>query len=292
MSNGQSYIHFPDSNAVWHETYVFSPPPQIWFLWYDGIGETYYNGDTIINNKVFHKLYQTMRNIFCSQVIEHTYYAGALREDTINKKVFAFNPGDDAEHLLYDFNLQTGDTLPYSGGAIVDFIDTIVTNEGIKRSRWNVTGGYYSSAVIEGIGGTHGLLSNSLLLEYPNVTMCFEGDSKQTIYINDYFGYGYGYCYVITDSCYYLSTSKIELNELQVYPNPVKINAIIRLRIPEPIKHSIQELYLINQIGQKIHIAFNESYDLYFDAPNQPGIYFIHIRTKQQIITKKIIINK
>ncbi|MEI8046398.1 MAG: T9SS type A sorting domain-containing protein [Bacteroidota bacterium] len=290
-TNAQSYIHFPDSNAVWHETYIDSPPPQIWSLWYNSIGETYYKGDTVINNKEYHKLYQTIRNIFCSRVIEGNGYCGALREDTINRKIFTIGYGEHEEHLLYDFELNVGDTLDGYPELIITSIDTIVTNDGKSRRRWHFPIYYYAGYVIEGIGSNHGLLSSMMLLsEYPNVTMCFEGDSKQTVYINGYFGYGYGYCDVITDSCYYLSTPHIELNEIQVYPNPVKINAIIRIRLPEPIKHTIQELYLINQIGQSIPVAFHEKDDLYFDAPNQPGIYLIQIRTKQQIFTKKIIV--
>jgi hypothetical protein len=290
MSNGQSYIHFPDSNAIWHETYILSPPPQIWSLWYNGIGETYYNGDTVINNKMYHKLYQKIRNIFCSQIIEQTYYAGALREDTINKKVYSMDSWQNEEHLLYDFTLQPGDMLPYSSGAIVDFIDTIITNDGIKRSRWNVSGGYYSSAVIEGIGGTHGLLSNYLLMEYPDVTLCFEGDSKQTVYVNSYFGYGYGYCNVITDTCYYLSTSDMKLNEVQVYPNP----ADIYVNVDIPANFKIVSFELIDLSGNQIkktNFQFSSNL-IHFDISEYPsGVYIFVTRTLTNTYYNKLIIN-
>lgn len=233
MSNGQSYIHFPDSNAVWHETYILSPPPQIWSLWYNGIGETYYNGDTVINDKEYHKLYQTMRNIYCSRIIEEKYYAGALREDTVLKRVYSIGFAQNEEHLLYDFELNIGDTLAGFPELIITAIDTIVTNDGISIRRWHFPIYYYAGVVIEGIGSNCGLLSSMMLLsEYPNVTMCFEGDSKQTVSVNDFWGYGYGYCDVITDTCYYLSTPNLKIDEIQVYPNPSKGQVYLSCSIP------------------------------------------------------------
>ena len=292
MAKAQTYVHFPDSNAVWHETYIFTPPPQIWSLWYNGIGETFYKGDTIINNKKYHRLYQNIRNNFCSRVIEGTGYCAALREDTINRKVYSISYGENDEHMLYNFNLKPGDTLPYSGGAIIDFIDTLVTNDGVRRSRWNVTGEYYSAAVIEGIGGTHGLLSNALLREYPDVTMCFEGDRKQTVYINDFFGYGYGYCEVPTDSCYYLSNQKTFKEEILSYPNPIKTNKTIHIDLSINEIKEINNIYLVNTLGQAFTIFFEyENNAINARVTTAPGIYNLEIITKNhRQINKKIIV--
>jgi hypothetical protein len=291
MSSGQSYIHFPDSNAVWHETWVGTPPPQ-YPLWYHSIGDIYYHGDTIINNKKYHKLYSRSRDISCSSVILSTGYLGALREDTISQKVYGMYSIQNQEYLLYDFNLQPGDIIPNSGGAIVNQVLNTITSDGVHRRVWTVLGGYHPSAIIEGIGGTHGLLSNMLIYEYPDVSMCFEGDNKQTVYINYTYGYGYGYCNVITDTCNFLSTNKIAWNELLVYPNPIKINSIARIKLPGSIEKTIEEIFLINQLGQKLSVVFQKTGEISLITPNIPGIYLLQLRTQtRQFYSKKIIIN-
>lgn len=283
-TKSQSYIHFPDTNAVWHETYVNSPPP--WLFWYQSIGETFYNGDTTFGNLTYHKLYNTIRDIWCSHVILGTGYTGALREDTIQRKVFAIDYGENLEHLLYDFTLLPGDLIPHSGGATVSFIDTIVTMDGVSRRRWNILEGGDNASIIEGIGGTNGLLSNTLILEYPNVTLCFEGDLKQTIFIN-------GDCHVPSDTCFFLGLDDQSENKIEIYPNPVKVNSNLRIMISPMTFQAMENIEILNIFGQQCAAISKKESNIVTISPSIPGIYFVRLNLKNcSTIIKKIIVNQ
>src|ERR1700746_2350414 len=114
------YHEFPDSNAVWNVSYQET---GVGFC-----GEYSYtiSNDTIINSVTFKKLNKTGRDFSmtytssappiwnCDHSISTpTYYnyAGAMREDVLQKKVYYIAMGDTTQQLLYDFNLNVGDTL-------------------------------------------------------------------------------------------------------------------------------------------------------------------------------------
>jgi len=280
----QKYIHFPDSIGVWRETYIRTIPPQTQFG-FDASGETYYHGDTIIGSMLYHKLFQKDLDVFCSHNVLGTYYVGALREDTVQQKIYVIEVGQNEEQILYDFKLQPGDMIPKSYGAIVYSIDTIVTDDGIARRRWNLEGPT-SSCVIEGIGGTNGMLSNSLISEYPNQTICFEGDNKQKVAIN------YSYCHVATDTCYFLSTHDfISEKDIAIYPNPIKSNSQANLVLSKWVINNLENIEVVNLYGQKYDIINIEGGVILLTAPSSPGVYIIRLKMKtSSTIVKKISI--
>src|SRR5688572_26179253 len=110
------YHEFPDSNAVWNFHCVQ------WMCMPVGPGPANVQfdysitmiGDTTINGLIYHKLFtpfiQIINNTNC-QMWMGTGYKGALREDTALRKVYYVPQSDTAEQLLYDFNLQVGDTV-------------------------------------------------------------------------------------------------------------------------------------------------------------------------------------
>jgi hypothetical protein len=271
----QSYVHFPDTVAMWHETYIQQIPPPI--LWYDAIGEIYYKGDTTINNITYHKLYSTQRNIFCSQVIEGTpYYTGALREDTIQQRMYYRESGQDTEHILYDFSLEVGDTLP-GHSSTVKSIDTIITDDGIARRRWHVFADYPEAYYIEGIGGNQGLLTDVLGVEYPNVTLCFGGDTKQIVYYNEYFTYGNGDCHVPTDTCW--NVGMPEMQEIsanfKVYPNPAKDYIVFECKGLQAKQQNQNSIQILNVLGQVVEtLAINGDKTIWITEGVEPGVYF------------------
>ena len=283
-TRAQSYIHFPDTNAVWHETYINSPPPILFR--YQSIGETFYKGDTTFGNLTYHKLYNTIRDIWCSHVILETGYTGALREDTIQRKVFVIDYDENAEHLLYDFTLLPGNLIPHSGGATVSSIDTIVTMDGVSRRRWNTLEGGNNASIIEGIGGTNGLLSNTLILEYPNVTLCFEGDSKQTINVN-------GDCRVPSDTCFFLGIDNHTDNTIEIYPNPVKVNSNLWIMISPVAFQAMENIEILNIFGQQCAKNIKKESNIVVISPSIPGIYFVRLKLKNcSTLIKRIIVNQ
>src|SRR5688572_23693969 len=113
-SNGQTNIYhaFPDSNANWQGHY--SANYQITTSYLEYYSYTF-GSDTIIGNFNYHKLYIPF--IYKSgDTINYTAlhtsgYQGCIRQDIPNKKVYYILPNDTNIKLLYDFNLQVGDSV-------------------------------------------------------------------------------------------------------------------------------------------------------------------------------------
>lgn len=130
-----------------------------------------FNGDTIINSSVYKKVYKSG---WVDSTLIQCYtgtpfgYQGALRDDSLQKKVFLIRPGNTTEDLVYDFNLNVGDTVRtilYDSLAgcpdiIIGYIDSVFIN-GTWHTRWNTTniGCFAVGAMyVEGIGSLFGLL--------------------------------------------------------------------------------------------------------------------------------------
>lgn len=91
------------------------------------------------------------------------YYSALLREDSLQRKVFIYEP-NYGELLLYDFNLKAGDTLRSSaeGGLHAFAVDsvklvTLLNGEVRKKFYLKYMPGYPETYYIEGVGGSQGL---------------------------------------------------------------------------------------------------------------------------------------
>lgn len=109
------YFPFPDSNAVWCDSAGFNQQVTISC----GISSYAFNGDTVVNAKTYHKLHIIGMSYYVS--ISHcsggnpyppySAYAGAIRQDIVEKKVYFLPPSATRDSLLYNFSLGVGDTL-------------------------------------------------------------------------------------------------------------------------------------------------------------------------------------
>ena len=128
-------------------------------------------GDTIINSTTYKKI---TKSGWVDSSLSQCYtatpmgYQGAMRDDSIQKKVFLIKPGSTTEELVYDFNLIVGDTVrsilydTLSGcpDIVIGYIDSILINS-VWHKRWNTTnmGCFAVGAMyVEGIGSLFGLL--------------------------------------------------------------------------------------------------------------------------------------
>ena len=101
---GQEYYPFPESNAIWNQYRVHVEHPQL----LQGITRYGLIGDTIINDKLYSKVYD-IEDDSCLNINNATYF-GAIREE--EKKIYALIAyGQEEEILLYDFNVEVGDTV-------------------------------------------------------------------------------------------------------------------------------------------------------------------------------------
>lgn len=148
--------------------------------------EYFQKGDTIINDSPYNKLYHSfeMWDNYEDTIISSYYnnYKGALRPDNNHNKVF-FIPKDSLyEVLLYDFNLEVGDTVPvwhneFHSPIKVESIDTIVVN-GISLRRFDMESkkmpeSVYGRVIIEGIGSISDLVLIQNNLEGSHGFTCF-----------------------------------------------------------------------------------------------------------------------
>jgi len=187
VGHGQTnkYFLFPDSNTTWFSWKSWlSPPPssvgiqlEIW---------DWLTGDTLIGSYTYKKIQEYT---YCQNNGSTTFgYAGAIRQDTSQKKVFYRLPSTTKDTLLYDFNLSVGDTIPQNsyingGSNIISSIDSILVGT-TYRKRFNITMSFSTESLIEGIGSTMGLLLPlSEGVEHSSFLYCFT-QNGQNLFIN------------------------------------------------------------------------------------------------------------
>ncbi len=129
----QTYMHFIKEGKTWTE--LASPSVYPMF----SINTYKMQGDTLINGILYKKVVQNNIN-----------YAYLLREDTISKRVYCKGDWGNYEYLLYDFNLQVGDTLDSNGCSIV-ISKSIEYFAGKYREKW-IFNTWDSTICYEGIG--------------------------------------------------------------------------------------------------------------------------------------------
>jgi hypothetical protein len=167
------YHPFPETNAVWNTNYYF-----YCFGW--GFEDDYYSytigNDTIIASTTYHTFNVPLWfNSGVSHCTGQAGYKGAFRHDASLRQVFIIPPGDSIEQLLYDFDLQLGDTckgylMRYCPGLnyIVDNIDSVLIDNQFRK-RWHFPQYLMDMYIIEGIGSSEGLL------EWPCTTIATDG---------------------------------------------------------------------------------------------------------------------
>jgi len=121
-------------------------------------------GDTTIGSVV----YQKIMYFEIGSGSDYEYYAGAIRQDTVEKKVFAIDYQwvTTGEVVLYDFSKRPGDTVfvgedghcPAGGYYVIAHVDSILIGDQYRRT-FHFINPIYDAYWIEGIGSTRGLFS-------------------------------------------------------------------------------------------------------------------------------------
>ncbi|HKR07088.1 MAG TPA: T9SS type A sorting domain-containing protein [Bacteroidia bacterium] len=211
-----SFYHpFPDSSAIWNYHFLNYCFPF-------GTSDNYYSitisGDTVINSQVYHQLNTPflLSTGTCGGGIS-TGYKGSVRQDTANKKVFYVPPSSSTEELLYDFNMQVGDTVKGFLESIAFPQDTVQSIDSVLvgsdyRKRWNINQ-CYNISLIEGIGSTYGLieLSPSCFPDWPEYSLTCFTQNGMTLYPDTN-----TICELITD----VENIYPENHFTTIYPNP------------------------------------------------------------------------
>ncbi len=285
LSYGQSYHPLPDSNAKWcilYNNHVI--PPPIWG--YTNYWETYYAGDTNISDQKYKKIEKTEYDIFClNTIINGPEYIGAIRDDINQKKVFYIPKGETEEKLIYDFNLNTGDTLysylNFFQPLIVDHVDSLlIGNEYHKRIVFR----YVEAEIIEGIGSRTGIVEE---------LTAFEGGSYLcALYTGTTLIYPEHPCNLSsTDTCL-TRIPEPELNNplISIFPNPAKNLLQIKIQSELILKNPAIKIISTENKVCKSKIITNEITKLDLTGI-MPGFYIAQIILENNIIfSKKLII--
>lgn len=163
--NGK-YIPFPSNMIVYNHEYraVYDGG------WYS-LSRFEIQGDTLINGLHYSKYYLGSDNKFGSApgpssllLKKQTRLAGAIRNDSPSKKVYLYLFKTKAEEVLYDFDLQVGDTLFINNGfkfyrSLLDdqlnaIIDTVIVSridsilmphDNLYHKRFHFTAKYHEN---------------------------------------------------------------------------------------------------------------------------------------------------
>ena len=286
-SKSQAYIPLIDTNAVWKQCEIGYPPPPI--IWYLHHWDHIIMDDTIINNTIYKAVGKIDYNVECSKIFTGPYYYAAIREDTIERKVYKYHP--DGDELLYDFSLELGDTLRTSIGYGLVCIahDTILVGDSYRK-RWTYAYETYPEIdVVEGIGAYTGLLEYMVIFEHVFYLRCYYY-TGESIYINPFFPISQ--CDLEIDTC--LTTRIKELandNKIKTLPNPFNTSTTLSYTLDKP---STVTITIFNPQGQLIEKIEQDQpkgeQKVQWNAEGLPaGMYYFRLQTGEQYGSGKMI---
>lgn len=261
--NAQTYMPMPlEDGMIWREYYMYA------FNLTGGYGEYKINGDTIILGNTYKKIVRkTYKDYWTTSFFTApTCWYNAIRQDTINKKVYGHHIyGGDS--LLYDFNLQVGDTihsviLAYLRDAGVDTIrigriDSILINGVYHKQFFTdtvelINQGPHAFSYIEGIGFVEGFVIVDIGFERSSELECVGKNFNQSLYPDS------------TYNCIF-ATSLNDIqreNSLRIYPNPssdfLRIHSTIAIMSIEIIDMLGHVVYTKSTNGSEALIPINE----------------------------------
>jgi hypothetical protein len=279
--SAQTYTPFPENIAVW-DIYEQPGPDGPFFP------ELYHRytmtGDTVINgisyNKVYYSTYSKQYNVPIKVVKQG--YCFAIRQDIPNKKVYRTLVVNNTtiDTLLYDFDLNVGDTVPetYTTSHViapqtVEAIDSIIFHgRQYKRLKLKYAIGF-GAALIEGVGSPNGLIEPHF------------GFFEAGPVLKDFCNSDHSDCSVPLA----LKIEEVDHSDLlmNAYPNPFSDETTLNFTTEQPMRKAV----LYNILGKEIQIFNCTSKQLVIQKGElKNGIYFLKITNGDDVMTKRIIV--
>lgn len=282
------YHPFPTSNAFWEIDGSNCLYPSV-------CNDTRYGivGDTLIGGLNYIQIYSLYDSTLTNP---NSHYYAAIREE--NKRVYT-RIGSNPETLLYDFNLEVGDTIWHTFSETffttdsffqhVLTVDSMLLLDGKYRKRW-----VFESAttpddiVIEGIGSISGIgLFNPIKNAWAT-----NGDQYQFA------------CFKHNDTALYINNPECENCFCSMLTSIDKPKNVFQCKItPNPVSGKIQlcfnnevnnvEILIYNTSGQLIYTCNNVSgKTTSLDMSNfKSGLYLLQVSENQIILfSDKIIV--
>jgi hypothetical protein len=291
FSYGQTSVYhpFPDTNAIWNVTYSGYQAACAKYSYF-------LTTDTTVNSFTYKKIYQQKSNYptnpwtsgcdWCCPSPAIIFYAGALREDIVAKKVYYLPVFASSDTLLYDFNLEVGDTVPlgwnnWCSALQVGSIDSVLIGTSYRK-RWNMADPNINcvsttSSVIEGIGNTFGLLEHFNFFEQGGNLDCFS-QNNQTLYPS----------YSPNTVCTLVSgVEELPQVGFSVSPNPLSSQTTIQFER----KLNNASLSLYNCYGQKVKEInnINDQTIILTRDKLTNGLYYAQLTQENYAVTIQLI---
>ena len=277
----QEYFKFPTSNALWNYIIVGSMnPPYEWPV-IDSLGQ-----EITIGDQQYVEVY--------SVGLGSPYVVGAIKEDTILKKVYFHDFINKTEIVLYDFSVSIGDTVFYSEP--YDYYKTVediyyVSINGQQRKMFYLENSLYSFVDywIEGIGSVHryGLLypiKPYIVMDASNPYFgCFSHDT--IIYINDSTCYGTCPC-----TGWLVNINEVKNNDsgITLYPNPTKNTITVDLSNSKSDYHFLEIFSCTGKLLLNKEITLKEKIDINLNFFTN-GTYFLKLTGENVETIKKFV---
>lgn len=250
----------------------FTDPTNEWTISHTNRSQSTHNFET--STRTFKYNGTTIRNGYRYSRFED---GSLVREDTTLNIVYIIHRNDSVERILYDYNVQEGDTISYdfSGFPIwVEHMDTVMLN-GYPHKMYRVHGfnGNINNTMIEGIGNISGL-------------------TELWSYDYEYTSFGYGlvcftnkYAAPVSDKldftwCRYIATNAQNIqktdNTVHIYPQPAHSEFTIQL--PTEVTG---KMIIINSMGQIVYtrnVAHEASLNINGISLNT-GVYYYRINS-------------
>jgi hypothetical protein len=215
-------------NPVWRDSSTCAVPQPC--IQYEGYN-FYVNGDTTWNGLVYKKIFRKGAGEYvwfsptppqCSGSYSYVETEPSFILRSLGKQMFIKIQSEPSEQLLYDFDLEVGDTLPatynnWPGNIIyVTAIDSFYTPYGYRKI-FTLGGANWAQHLIEGVGSSHGLVEP----------------------LSNFFDCGYQLlCFSLNDTSWYpsqgiscnipLSIGEVSaVSNISINPNPMTIQSIV-----------------------------------------------------------------
>ena len=295
-------IYFSDTSNKWK----YSNPGAAGIMPCNCFSQMGYSGQITINGNNYSILTggngQSFRTTF-------------IREDTVLKKVFVrfdttsmnIRKPDTFEHVLYDYNLQVGDTFRFSpDNGVTKFVHRVsaidsVMIAGVSHKVWTLQtifglGGFGDSYfVIEGLGSSTEALYPAYpsYFEFTSYLYCFENKGANSQIVPPKTRYYYdnhlrGGDFDNSTSCLVSSVFENDKfkNEIKIYPQPAQEQLTIEL--PKTVTG---ELTVVDLVGKVVlHKEIDNQNSFTAQRNNLPvGMYLLKITDRK---TKAIYNNK
>lgn len=242
------------------------------------------DGDTVMNNYVYHKLKENTRNSNALGGIrvsgDTVFFLRTLSIDStgwpdVNGFIASHPLG--SESILYRFDLRVGDTIKWktSYGNVVSSITKVQLSNGDSVNQYNFDS---SDTWIYGIGSVKSLFSPTEIRSTPlgyNI-------------LNYYFNPSFTYNSFPADisGCFPSSVTEVSTEkQFSIYPNPLTDNTLHITSI------GIERLSVVDVTGKLVYTTANLPYgeqELYIDVATGVYILKVHLRDGTTEIRKII----